>query len=142
MKTTYQNILNRLIAEVPELKWIDLDKGQMRFDRPPIVFPAALISIQIPRSENLNDTRQLVNAQVSIKLCFDFTGYTDASTPEAQRLNSLSYFDLVDKVFSKLQGWGTAEINPLERINQYDEQRPDAYKVSVITFSTAYHEQA
>lgn len=142
MKTTYQSILNRLTAEVSELKWIDLDKGQMRFERPPVAFPAALISLQIAKSENLNHTKQLVNAQIGIKLCFDFTGNTDASTPEAHRLNSLAYFDLVDKVFSKLQGWGTAELNPLERVNQYDEQRPDAYKVTVMTFTTAYYEQA
>lgn len=141
MKTIYQSILNRLLAEVPELKWIDLDKGQMRFERPPVLFPAALINLQVPNSQNLNSTKQLVRAQVSIKLCFDFTGNTDANTPEEHRLNSLAYFDVVDKVFSKLQGWGTDELNPLERVNQYDEQRPDAYKISVITFSTGYYEE-
>jgi len=142
MKTIYQAILNQLQAQVPSLKWIDLDKGQMRFEKPPIVFPAALIGLQVARAENLNQTKQLVNAQITIKLCFDFTGNTDASTPEEHRLNSLAYFDLVETVFNKLQGWATAEMNPLERSNQFDEQRPDAYKVTTITFSTNYYEQA
>lgn len=140
MKTIYQDVLKRLEAQIPSLRWIDLDKGQMRHERPPIVFPAALIKLQIPRADNLNQNKQLVDGQISIKLCFDFTGYTDANTPEEHRLNSLAYFDVVDLVYSKLQGWGTSEMNTLARINQYEEERPDAYKVTVITFSTQWHE--
>lgn len=140
MKTIFNDIFNRLLAEVPELKWIDLDKGQMRIERPPILFPAALIKIQIPRSDNLNETRQLVDAQITVKLCFDYTGETSAITPEAARLTSFEYYDMVDTVWAKLQGWRTAEINSLKRTGQFDEERPDAYKQTNIVFTTSYHE--
>jgi len=117
-----------------------LDKGQMNFERPAIVFPAALITIQIPQAENLNNTKQLVNAIVTIKLCFDFTGNTSNITPELERLKSLEYLDKVDKVYSKFQGWRTNEFNPFYRITNFSEQRPDAYKVNSTSFKTAYHE--
>lgn len=140
MKSTYIAVTDRLAAEVAELLWIDLEKGQMNFERPPIVFPAALVSITLPKAEDFNRTRQMCEAYITVKLCFDFTGNTSIATPEATRLASLSYFDLVDKVFAKLQGWGTTEMNPLSRVNVAEELRPDGYKVVKITFKTTFYE--
>lgn len=140
MTTIYESILARLTAQVPELKWIDLEKGQMNYERPTIVFPAALIGISLPKIENLNQKKQVCEAYVTIKLCFDFTGNTSVSTPEATRLASLAYFDLCDKIFNVLQGWGNGEMNPMSRINVAEELRPDAYKAVKIIFKTAFHE--
>jgi len=138
MKTLYEALIARLEAEVPELKWIDLEKGQMNFSRPPIVFPAALIQLQLPKAENLNSTKQECAALITIRLCFDFTGETSNITPEADRLDSLNYFDIKQKVYKALQGWSTTEMNTLKRVNEFDELRPDQYKVSGISFTTSY----
>lgn len=140
MKTIYTSLLARLEAEVPELKWIDLDKGQMFYDRPPVLFPAALIQLQMPKATNLNSTLQECDVLITIRLCFDFTGETSNITPQADRDNSLAYFDLKQKVYEKLQGWSTTEMNALKRVNEHDEPRNDAYKVSTISFTTAYHD--
>lgn len=140
MKHIFNNILTRLKAEVPELKWIDLDKGQMNFLKPPVVFPCALINIQIPRAENMNSKKQACEAAVMIRVCFDFTGHTHSATPDLERAKSLAYFDIKEKVYTTLQGWGTADMNALSRVNEFEEPRPDAYKVTNITFKTAYHD--
>ncbi len=140
MKNIFNEIVKKMAVDFPEIPWVDWDKGQMNYDRPPVVFPAALVTIQVPQSENINNTLQLVNAIVTIKLCFDFTGNTSNITAEADRLKSLEYLDTVDKLYSKFQGWRTAEFNPLARINNLEEQRPDAYKVNSTSFKTAYHE--
>jgi hypothetical protein len=140
MTTIYEAIFAKFAADFPEIRWVDLDKGQMNFERPTIVFPAALISIKIPQAENINRTLQRAYAIVTIRLCYDFTGNTSLSTPEAERLKSFAYLGSTDKIYSKFQGWGTAEINPLERTNSFDEQRPDAYKVNSTSFKTDYLE--
>lgn len=140
MKNIYEAIVNQLRTAVPELKWIDLEKGQMNYPRPPVVFPAALIGISLPKTEDLNHTKQVCDAYVTVKICFDFTGNTSISTPEVNRLESLAYFDLAEKVYAKLQGWSTGEFNPLSRFNLAEELRPDGYKVIKISFRTSFHD--
>lgn len=138
MKTLYENVLARLESQVPELDWIDLEKGQMNFARPPILFPAALIQLQLPKAENLNSTKQQCTALITVRLCFDYTGETGNITPEADRLESLDYFDVKQKVYEKLQGWSPSETNALQRVNEFDELRPDGYKVTGISFATNF----
>lgn len=140
MKTIFNNLLNKFKCDFPEINWVDYDKGQMNYERPPVAFPCALISIQVQQAENLNSHLQVVNAVVTVKLCFDYTGNTSLSTYEPERLKSLAYLDLVEKVYKQLQGWSTSEFNPLSRINNFDEQRPDNYKVNTTQFKTTYHE--
>ena len=140
MVTIFEEIVTKFETDFPEIKLVDWDKGQMNFERPPIVFPAALIKIQVVESDNLNDTKQLVNAHVIIKLCYDFTGQTHNATPKAVRAESMKYLETSNKVFTKFQGWRGEEFNPLARINCFDEDRPDSYKTNITTFKTAYHE--
>lgn len=140
MKTVFNDILKKIESDIPEIKWADYDRGQMNFERPPVVFPAALIKIQVPNADNLNNSIQLANAIVSVKLCFDFTGNTSVATPEVERLKSLDYLTLVEKLYKTLQGWSTDEFNPLSRTNNYEQDRPDNYKVNITDFKTSYHE--
>lgn len=138
MKNIYLNILDQLKAEVPELFWVDLQKGQMNYQRPPILFPAALVKIQLPKASNMNSTKQMCEALITIDLCFDYSGNTDMTTPADARAESLKYMDLKEKVFAKLQGLKTADMNALERVNEYEEPRPDGYKVTSISFMTSF----
>lgn len=140
MKNIYIAVSDRLAANVPELKWLDLDKGQMNYERPTVVFPAALIGLTLPKAEDLNHKKQICEAYITLRICFDFSGNTNMSTPEANRLDALAYFDLVEKIYVNLQGWNTAEFNPLSRVNVSEELRPDGYKVVKITFKTSYHD--
>lgn len=142
MTTIYESILARLTAQVPELKEIDLQKGQMNYPRPPLAFPAALLTIQLTNCENLNSKKQRCDVIITVDLCFDFTGNTTVSTPEVERLKSLAYFALVEKTYANLQGWGTSAFNPLARTNLIDTPRPDAYKVVKTVFKSAFHDYA
>lgn len=138
MKNIYIDIMDKLIADVPELFWVDLQKGQMNYARPPILFPAALLKLQITKAQNLNTTKQKCDALITVDLCFDFTGNTDATTPITARNESLKYMDVKEKVFATLQGFKTANMNPLERVNEYETPRPDGYKVTSMTFTTSF----
>lgn len=139
MKTLFKDVTARL-ATVPALKWIDEDKGQMNFERPPVQYPAALITITLPRTRNLNTKRQVCEASIAVKLCFEFGGNTSGITPEAARDASLGYYDIVEACYVALQGYSTNSFNPLERVNFQQLPRPDAKKTVVMTFTTAFHD--
>jgi hypothetical protein len=138
MKQVYKDIANRT-KEVVSIKHIDLDKGQMNFERPPVVFPAALISLSAS-TQNINNSLQACKGRITVKLCFDFTGNTSTDTPQANLDQSLSFFDVQEEVWNKLQGWATDNFNPLYRIAQVDTPRRDGYKVLEMIFETEWHE--
>lgn len=139
MKDIFKEITAKLDT-IPELRWIDEDKGQMNFERPPITFPAALVEINLPNTDNLNLKKQHAMARIRVRLCFNFGGNTSVVTPQAARDESLKYYDLVDKTFATLQGWATPIFNPLERRNFGHEKRPDGYKVVFMDFLTEFQD--
>lgn len=139
MKEIYTNILEALEA-VDKLKWIDLEKGQMNSSRPKVAFPAALISIYLPKTSNITKSLQDVDCQITVRLCFDFTGSTNHKLTTEERNKSLAYFELADQVFNALQGFEKDNMNSLERINAVEEVRPDGYKVLQQSYRTSYRE--
>lgn len=138
MKHLFLKITERLDT-IQALNWVDEDKGQMNFERPPVSFPAALVDINEPRRSNLNHRLQDVNAVITVSLCMDFTGHTNTSTPEAARATSLRYYDLAEEIYTTLQGWGDG-FNELECINKRKVKRPDGYVVLELSFTTEYHD--
>lgn len=143
MDEIYELILAKL-DEIPELNWIDLDKGQLDTgeSRPPVAFPCALIGISFPNASDLdlNQTIQDCSVQINIRIAQDFTGNTSAATPQVEREKSLVYMRLVQKVYEKLQGFSNGSLNPLSRRNQQEERRNDLYKVMRIGFVSEFEE--
>ncbi|MEZ7494497.1 hypothetical protein QO206_03305 [Leeuwenhoekiella aequorea] len=139
MKQLFKDLTDRLQA-LPLNKWADEDKGQMNYEQPPISFPATLVDIQVPRSQNLNLKIQDCNAVITVSLCLNWSGNTNAVTPEAARDNSLFYYDFADQVYASLQGWSNGEINPLECVSKRKQKRPDQYTVLEMSFSTQYRD--
>jgi len=143
MDEIYEIILAKL-DEIVELKWIDLDKGQLETadSRPPVLFPCALISIQYPNTEDLDykGTSQDCNVQIGIRVANDYTGNTSAVTPDAERAKSLEYLKLVQKVYKKLQGYTDASLNQLSRRSQREERRGDQIKVMQINFVSQFED--
>lgn len=139
MKDIFKAITAQLDT-ITSLNWVDEDKGQMNFETPPILFPAALVSITLPNTQNYSQTKQQAQAQIRVLLCFDFGGNTNSKTPSVHRDKSLAYYDLVDDVYKALQGFSTAQFNPLERRNFVQILRPDVYKTVATTFTTDFLE--
>ena len=142
METLFNKIVERITTIVPEIKWTDLDKGQINnFEiKPPILYPAVLIGLQLPRTLDMDNAGKVqeCNALVNIRLVVDYSGNTSAVTPEAEREKSMAYFRLADKVYKALQGWGDPAFNELSRQSLREEQRPDGLKVINMPFTTAY----
>jgi hypothetical protein len=132
--------LRTLLKNANSKRWIDLEKGQMNTTRPSISFPAALLTITVPRIETITTHLQDCNVAITVRLCYDFTGKTNSAMEEEQVKKSLAYLDDVDAVHKLLQGYESDFFNKLNRINVLEEQRPDGYKVVQLNYSTTFRE--
>ncbi|MCH7400113.1 hypothetical protein MM236_19110 [Belliella sp. DSM 107340] len=128
-----------LIAEVPEVKWIDMDFGQLDdFNtRPMVAFPCALIGIDIINAIELGQKKQKCQVLVNVKLAFDYKGESAHLAPENVKDRSLAYYAVVKNVYKKLQGQRVG-TTPLKRQRQIETARPDRIKICELPFSTEF----
>jgi hypothetical protein len=105
MKQMVQNIQDRLVREVPELKYVDQDWGQMDyFYNPPVKFPCALIDVQSAQYTNNGNLIQQGTATVVIRL-FDFRlGNSSQGAPNGQKENAKKIWQLIEDVNKALHG--------------------------------------
>jgi len=140
MKTIYTAVMARLQTQVPALKWIDLDTGQLNQAKPPVTYPCALIGIKLPNCKAISDTLQDCNAVITIKLAFDTQMRTAAGTPEQAREASLAVYDTIADVYKALQGYGTANFDSLSRTKQGDIPRRDGLFEYDQEFATSFED--
>lgn len=128
MKTIYNAILERLETQVPQLRWIDLDCGQLEtIDKPPVAFPCALLQINIPQTDDITDTTQDCKAKIVVHLAFDYVGRTANNAPAIEREKSLKVYDTIADVYKALQGFGTEHFDCLSRTRQGKEKSRHGY---------------
>lgn len=127
MKDIYDALLTRLSTQVPALKMIDFDMGQLgvlEMDvRPSVKFPCALIDISYPRCTDEGGGIQLVEPLIRIRLAFETPLPTDSNATEARRATALAVFDAVDLVYSSLQGWSSGVLSDLSRVSQVPDNK-------------------
>lgn len=142
MKTIYSDIITRLKAKVPELRWIDLDYGQLESpERPAVAFPSALITIDIPQADDITDNIQDCVANITIRLAFDNPGRTAAATPTKELNRALTPYDTAGNVYAALQGWHTAHFDPLSRRSQRKENNRYGLFVYSLQFQTRFFDE-
>jgi len=123
MKTIYLAVMAQLKAEVPAIKWIDLDTGQLDSQsRPSVAFPCALISIGVVPKRSLTDTIQDCTANITVRLAWENSGQTSSITPNAVLNQSLAVYDTIADVYKALQGFSTANFDSLNRRRQDREK--------------------
>jgi hypothetical protein len=142
MKFIYEAVLARIADQLPEFMYVEMDKGQLNVERPPVSFPCCLITLQIPSTSENNRTNLHKQVMVNFRMAWDFDGNTSSITPEADRAASLAYFDLIEKFETAFQGWddGTRRFNYFSQMALREEPRP-GLKVVSVPFRTSYHDQ-
>lgn len=122
MKTIYKQVAQQLKTEVPALRWIDFDTGQLESsERPPVALPCALITISLERTIDITETIQECTGTVRIRLAFDQQMKTDQATPPQHRNTALQPYDVIADVHKALQGFSTEHFDPLSRVRQGKE---------------------
>jgi hypothetical protein len=143
-KELFIAISDRLEAEVPELRWVDWDSGELDIllepgKRPRVAFPCAMIDITYPRTDDQTDVSQIVTAQINIRLAFTPKGATNTKSPV--RGDALAVFEVIGKVHTALQGWRqNYDFNQLSRQSARAEKRRDGLKVYDLVYSTTFEE--
>ena len=70
-KEIFIAVCDRLKTEVPGLRWIDAEEGQLNTgERPAVAFPCCLIDISYPSCETHMGGRQKINAQIQLRVAF------------------------------------------------------------------------
>jgi hypothetical protein len=138
MKTLYLAILD-LLKSVPELRFIDKDKGQLEQyqTRPAVAFPCCLVKIDIPRIETLSVALQRHQAIFTLRVAFDYIGSTNADTPVNTMSQSLEYFDIVEKVQDSIQS-KYFKNHPIAFVSALEENRPDGLLILNLRFQALY----
>ena len=143
-KEIFTAVCDRLEKEVPALRWIDAEMGQLssRGDtRPPVAFPCVLVEISYTACDTLSGGRQRVNAEVQLKVGFDIPGPTNSKVPDRYRDMALSYMDVLDMVHNAMQWWdGGRMFNPMRRIRAVPEKVSSGIKSYLLTDTTAFVE--
>lgn len=143
MKTIYTAVMTKL-TEVSELKWIDLDTGQLdERERAPVSFPCAIILIEIPGCKSLSDKTQDCKATITVRLAWSNTPIrTSSKAPEAVRNDNLEVYDTISNVYACLQGFDTTSFNALSRTSQGKENRSDGLFVYKIVFECEFEDNS
>lgn len=138
-------LCDHLTKEVPELRWIDEDEGQLNTpqgERPAVDFPCCLIDIQYPSCRDADETEQLVTASITLKLAFLQMGATNNKAPEPVRSRALERLGIVECVQNCLQGWTAEEtISPLSRKSARASVMTNKTKMYTVVYETTFLEE-
>lgn len=130
-------------AQVPEIKWIDQDFGQLEhFEyRPDVDFPCLLIDFAATSYSDMSEGSQIGEVTVMLRLAFNPFSQSYQAAPTDVRQKAVAYYALEQKVFNNVQGWYNDFTTPFDRIGSDTEQRhQDGLRVRIQTFTTSYED--
>jgi len=137
MDRLFQQIQLHLTTNVPELKWIDLDQGQLEIpeEQYPVQFPACLIEFpNVPSWQSLSHGLQIGDATITFRIAFDIYNDTHKDAPDIDA--ALSKLQLINKIHKHLHYFEGDHFNKLERIASFQEKRQDALTVIIMQYNT------
>lgn len=104
MKKEYlSDLLELLETEVPELRWIDADEGQLDYytdERPPVAWPCCLVELSMPDTRDLSSmgtVPQRCTLRTVLTIAFNDCASLNTHTPGSVRETALKRFDLLEK---------------------------------------------
>lgn len=138
MKEIFSEICARLKAQVPALRWVDFDLGQLDyFETPPVSYPCVLLDIEYPNCNDLSDSSQQVDVRINLRIAFLPAGETNFKSPDAVKAAALGMFDTIGAIHTALQGWDTNYFSYLSRKSMHTEKRQDGIKVFEVVYESA-----
>ena len=104
MKTLFKTVMAKLQTDMPELRYISEDWGQLDYynDKPPVNWPCALISIA--SGQDTVKTKDLRNRSTTlqVRLADSPSVIATSGAPDTHVNTALLILDLVDKVGDSL----------------------------------------
>lgn len=137
------DLADHIKEEVPAIKWIDQDFGQLEsFEyRPAVDFPCVLIDFVATTYDQLAELAQMGNITVMLRLGFAPFSASNQTAPLDVREKALEYYAIEQKVFEAVHGFETEYSGPLMRVSSDSEQRDkDGLRVRILTFTASYED--
>jgi hypothetical protein len=138
----YADLSDHIKAQVPEIRWIDQDLGQLEtFEyRPEVSFPAVLIDFAATSYSEISELAQIGDVTIVLRLAFAPFSQSHQAAPTAVRDKALAYYALEQKLYNAVQGWQTDYSGPMIRNGADTERRDDTLRVRALTFTTSYED--
>lgn len=142
----YTTLMNRIKTEVPDIRWVDFDLGQLEAfdgDRPPVDWPCLLIDFTDTGFEQMQGF-QRGNMQIQMRLGFDQYESSNGITPEPILEQALNYLEIEYKLHQAVQAWyGENKLtDAMIRINASSEKREnDNFRVRRLIYNAAFDDQ-
>ncbi len=138
MEDTYKELLERFAAKVPELKWTDLDYGQL--DNPEEHYmpdyPAAFVRFSMPGASTIGENVQHMDSEIHVRVAFRTWADMNNKTPEVVRNNALTTLTILKKIHAALQGYIGENFNALDRLSVEQEARDDGKLVFEMVYGS------
>lgn len=131
--------LVELLGALPEIKYIDLDFGQLQEEKPPLAYPAVLIRLSESR-ENVDHLFQIVTGSISLTVISKPMGETNGLTPAKFRANSLAYLRLNEAIYRKLQGYSDDDFDAWSNLGKKDQLIRKGVKTVAQEWTTSWRE--
>lgn len=133
MKTLFLAIQNTL-QDIPGLKFVGEDWGQLNCEQAPENFPCLLIDLGDVEFSSCGQHAQRAEATLKIKVA----DVHDNSVTPALSVKQISVFDLLDEVNKRLHGYELEKFSKLCRVDIKKTLRNDAVREFVVTYKFAY----
>lgn len=140
MKHVLEAVMERLQEQVPDLRYIAEDWGQLDFynEAPPVKFPCALISVSNIKFESQTAGCRWATMTILIRVADAPAVSGTMAAPEAYRNRAFAIFDLMDAIGNVLYAFGGDEFNELEQKTITHYNREDAIREYAMLFETEY----
>ncbi len=141
----FKKIMERIETEVPEIKYIDLDLGQLEGNsiRPAVAFPCSLVDFENFDFTNLTQHSQVAEGDVIIKLGYAQFSKSDNAIDPLWRDFALDYFDLEWKLQKALHGWSPGdEFGYLTMTNATRENKPQSIRVRTVRYRLEFEDHS
>lgn len=135
MKNIFLSIQEQL-KEIPALKHIDKNWGQLLHEQPPVKFPCALLDVANVEYSQLGNLAQTANGIIEITVAN--LRLTNSSGKAPRKEDAYAVFDIIEEIHQLLHGWSNGEIQPLIRINVQKLDAAYCYEIYKVSFQTAW----
>jgi len=132
----YLNIIQQLVDNCPNIKYFDMDLGQLEHynERPAVSLPCGLIDFDEIAFEHNGDNYQTGEGILQIRIAHQPYSASNSLAPEEVREKALDYFEHEQAIYLALQGFSAGEMRDLNRVSTRTEKRNDTLRVRTIKF--------
>lgn len=138
MDKLYEKILE-LLGTVPDIKYVDLDYGQLQEEMPPLSYPAVLVRISESR-EDVDNLYQIVTGNITLTVIDKLLGESNSLAPQLAREKGLAYMQLNEKIYKALQGYKDSYYSAFTNKSKADQLLRKGAKTVVQQWETVWRD--